>query len=264
MMETATATGGLVYGIRLRREVEYRYVGITTKTASRRFHRHLRVAAEGRKTPFYDWLRKHDPTDVIADELDWIEGLPELGQAEVDWISYLRREGDRLLNLSDGGLGPTGVVWTEEMREAARVRSTGRKISRQSGPGASFYGKNHSLEQREKWSQERKGTYAGSENPNFGKFGPEHPSYGHSMSEASREALSEARKGAGNPNFGKKASAETRGKMSAVRKGRPMPSSRRNAHTRHHTNKGLEKADCRYCVEDSAKPSLSSESESES
>jgi hypothetical protein len=263
-METTTATGGFVYGIRLRREVEYRYVGITTKTSSRRFHQHLRVAAEGRKTPFYDWLRKHDPADVIADELDWIEGLPELGQAEIDWISYLRREGDRLLNLSEGGLGPTGVVWTEEMREAARIRSTGRKISRASGPGASFYGKNHSLEQREKWSRERKGMISGPENPNFGKFGLEHPSYGHTMSEESREALSEARKGAGNPNFGKKASAVTRAKMSAVRKGRPMPSSQRNAHARHHTNTGIEKADCKYCVEDSAKPSLSAESEPES
>ncbi|MDQ0869161.1 hypothetical protein QFZ70_001634 [Arthrobacter sp. V1I9] len=264
MMETTTATGGLVYGIRLRREVEYRYVGITTKTASRRFHQHLRVAAEGRKTPFYDWLRKQDQSEVIADELDWIEGLPELGQAEMDWISYLRREGDRLLNLSEGGLGPTGVVWTEAMREAARIRSTGRKIKRASGPGASFYGKNHTVEQREKWSRERKGTYLGAENPNYGKFGPEHPGFGHTVSEETRKALSEAKKGAGNPNFGKKASAETRAKMSAVRKGRPMPSSQRSAHTRHHTNKGLEKADCRYCVEDSAKPSLSSESESES
>jgi hypothetical protein len=211
-METTTAAGGLVYGIRLRQEVEYRYVGITTKTASRRFHQHLRVAAEGRKTPFYDWLRKHDRSEVITDELDWIEGLPELGQAEIDWISYLRREGDRLLNLSEGGLGPTGVVWTEEMREAARIRSTGRKIARQSGPGASFYGKSHSLEQREKWSQERKGTYSGPENPNFGKFGPEHPRFGHSMTEEARKALSEARRGVGNPNFGKKATAETRAK----------------------------------------------------
>lgn len=259
-----TTAGGLVYGIRLRREVEYRYVGITTKTAIRRFHQHLRVAAAGRKTPFYDWVRKQDPADLIVDELDWIEGLPELGQAEVDWISYLRREGDRLLNLSDGGLGPTGQVWTEEMREAARIRSTGRKIQRESGPGASFYGKKHTLEQRQKWSRERKGMYAGVANPNFGKFGPDHPGYGHAVSEETRWLLSEAKKGEGNPNFGKNASAETRAKMSAVRKGRPMPSSRRNAHTRHHTNKGIEKADCKYCVEDSAKPSLSSESESES
>lgn len=94
MMETTTAAGGLVYGIRLRREVEYRYVGITTKTASRRFHQHLRVAAEGRKTPFYDWVRKQNPEDLIADELDWVEGLQELGEAEMDRIGYLRREGD--------------------------------------------------------------------------------------------------------------------------------------------------------------------------
>ncbi|WP_260982355.1 NUMOD3 domain-containing DNA-binding protein [Arthrobacter sp. U41] len=264
MMETTTATGGLVYGIRLRREVDYRYVGITTKTASRRFHQHLRVAAEGRKTPFYDWLRKHDPADLIADELDWIEGLPELGQAEIEWISYLRREGDRLLNIAEGGLGPTGVVWTEEQREAARIRSTGRKGLSRPGAENPFYGGKHSLEQRRKWAEARKGTHAGLENPNFGKFGADHPGFGHSMTDEARTALSEARKGAGNPNFGKKASAETRAKMSAVRKGRPMPSSQRNAHTRHHTNKGIEKADCKYCVEDSAKPSLSSESESES
>ncbi|MFJ6282430.1 NUMOD3 domain-containing DNA-binding protein [Pseudarthrobacter oxydans] len=263
-METTTATGGLVYGIRLRREVEYRYVGITTKTASRRFHQHLRVAAEGRKTPFYDWVRKQNPEDLIADELDWVEGLQELGEAEMDWISYLRREGDRLLNLSDGGLGPTGVIWTDEMREAARIRCTGRKGLSRPGAANPFHGKKHRLELRKKWEVSRKGTNYGADNPNFGKFGADHPSFGHTMSEESRRALSEARKGAGNPNFGKKASEETRAKMSAVRKGRPMPSSQRSAHTRHHTNKGIEKADCKYCVEDSAKPSLSSESESES
>ncbi|WP_441426989.1 NUMOD3 domain-containing DNA-binding protein [Arthrobacter sp. YAF34] len=264
MMETTTATGGLVYGIRLRREVEYRYVGITTKTASRRFHQHLRVAAEGRKTPFYDWLRKHDPADLIADELDWIEGLPELGQAEIEWISYLRLEGDRLLNISDGGLGPTGVVWTEEMREAASIRGTGRKGLSRPGSANPFYGGRHSPEQRKKWEVSRKGTNSGATNPNFGKFGADHPSFGHTMSEESRRALSEARKGPGNPNFGKKLSEETRAKLSAAQKGKPRPASQRNAHTRHHTNKGIEKADCKHCVEDSAKPSLSSESESES
>lgn len=259
-METTTATGGLVYGIRLRREVEYRYVGITTKTASRRFHQHLRVAVEGRKTPFYDWVRKQDPADLIADELDWIEGLPELGKAEMDWISYLRREGDRLLNLSDGGLGPTGVVWTTEMREAASLRGTGRKGSSRPGAANPFYGGTHSAEQRKTWEVDRKGTYSGPDNPNFGKFGADHPSFGHTMSEESRKALSEGRKGAGNPNFGKKLSAETRAKMSAAQKGKPN----RGPHTRFHTKQGIEMAGCSFCIEDSAKTSHSSESESES
>lgn len=150
------------------------------------------------------------------------------------------------------------------MREAARLRSTGRKGLSRPGPANPFYGKKHSPEQRNKWELTRKGSNSGPDNPNFGKFGPEHPGFGHTVSDETRKALSEAKRGAGNPNFGKKASEETRAKMSAVRKGRPMPSSQRSAHTRHHTNKGIEKADCRYCVEDSAKPSLSSESESES
>ncbi|MGG5174337.1 NUMOD3 domain-containing DNA-binding protein [Pseudarthrobacter sp. J1763] len=263
-MEPTTAPGGLVYGIRLRREFEYRYIGITTKTASRRFHQHLRVAVSGRKTPFYDWLRKQDPADVIADELDWVEGLPELGQAEMDWISYLRREGDRLLNLAEGGLGPTGVVWTDAQRDAARIRSTGRKGVSRPGQQNPFYGMKHTEEQRRKWAEDRKGSFSGTDNPNFGKFGPDHPGFGRQISDEQRKALSEGMMGQNNPNFGKTASEETRAKMSAVRKGRPMPSSQRSAHTRHHTNKGVEKADCKHCVEDSTTPRHSSESESDS
>ncbi|WP_115790500.1 NUMOD3 domain-containing DNA-binding protein [Arthrobacter silvisoli] len=262
-METTTATGGLVYGIRLRRDVEYRYVGITTKTASRRFHQHLRVAATGRKTPFYEWLRKHDPVEVIADELDWIEGLPELGQAEIDWIAYLKADGNRLLSLAEGGLGPTGMAWTEEQREAARIRSTGRKGLSRPGAANPFFGGRHTDEQRAKWAADRKGTYSGADNPNFGKFGEDHPGFGHTMSEEARKALSESRMGPGNPNFGKKASKETRAKMSAVRKGRPMPSSQRSAHTRHHTNKGIVKPTCQHCIDDAQAAKLSRESETE-
>jgi len=96
----------------------------------------------------------------------------------------------------------------------------------------------------------RKGTYSGPDNPNFGKFGPEHPSFGHSMSAESRERLSQMRRGELNPNFGRTASEETRAKMSEARKGRPMPSSVRSAHTRHHTNKGVFKETCRHCIDD--------------
>ncbi|WP_284976489.1 NUMOD3 domain-containing DNA-binding protein [Arthrobacter sp. efr-133-TYG-104] len=263
MKEITTATGGLIYGIRLRREVEYRYVGLTTKTASRRFHQHLRVAAEGRRTPFYDWVRKHDAEDLIADELDWIEGLDELGQAEIDWIAYLRSQGDRLLNLSEGGFGPTGLVWTEDMREAARLRSTGRKGLSRFGEENPFFGNSHSVEQRRKWAEERKGTFVGADNPNFGKFGPDHPGFAHTMPLESRKALSAAFTGEGNPNFGKSASAETRAKMSAVRKGVPKPSSRRSAHTRHHTNKGIVKPTCQHCIDDAAQAKLMRESETD-
>lgn len=100
----------------------------------------------------------------------------------------------------------------------------------------------------------RKGTNVGANNPNYGKFGADHPSFGHVMSEEAKAKLSEMRKGSGNPNFGRTASDETRAKMSAVRKGRPMPSSRRSAHTRYHTNKGVYKDTCQHCRDDQSTP----------
>ncbi|MGA4790273.1 NUMOD3 domain-containing DNA-binding protein [Nocardia sp. AB354] len=242
---------GVIYGVRLRTEYDYRYIGLTTKSEHVRLRQHFKEAGAGRKTPFYDWLRKQDRDAVIADVLDWVYGLQDLGRAEIAWIAYLRKEGQPLLNLSEGGLGPVGVIWTAEMREAARIRSTGRQGVSRFGEENPFFGRTHSASQRVKWSMDRKGSFQGEANPNFG-FGAAHPGFAHAMPEESRRRLSEMRMGAGNPNFGRTASAETRAKMSAVRKGRPMPSSRRNAHTRHHTNKGVFKETCRYCVEDTA------------
>jgi len=79
------------------------------------------------------------------------------------------------------------------------------------------------------------------------------------MSVESKQRLAEMRRGEGNPNFGKSASDETRAKMSAARKGKPMPSSVRNAHTRHHTNKGVVKDTCRHCIDDRRQASQESE-----
>lgn len=95
-MTAGPSTGGVIYGVRL-------------------------VARSGRKTPFYDWLRKHDGDGIVVDDIDHVQGLEELGMAEIFWIEALRREGHPLLNLSLGGLGPMGVEWTAEMREAAKV-----------------------------------------------------------------------------------------------------------------------------------------------
>jgi len=238
---------GRIYGIRLADSSEYRYIGLTESTVTRRFGRHRANARAGRRTPFYDWLRKHDGQAVV-DVLELVRTSRfDLGEAEKRWIADRRAAGDRLLNLTDGGLGPSGVLWTDEQREAARVRSTGRPGVSRPGPLNPFYGAKHSAEQRARWSAERAGTNTGASNPNYGKFGADHPSYGHTMSEEARRAMSESRKGAGNPNYGKVASAETRAKMSAARRGRPQPSSRRSAHTRYHVNRDGWSPRCLLC-----------------
>jgi hypothetical protein len=255
---------GVIYGFRLETSSEFRYVGLTRASIGRRTRQHFKKAADGVKTPFYDWLRKTPESAVFVQSLQVVTTtLTDLGAAEISWIARLRERGDRLLNLSDGGLGPTGVVWTDEQREAARVRSTGRPGLSRSGQENPFFGREHSLEQRAKWVESRKGTNSGASNPNFGKFGPDHPSYGHVMSPESRERLSEQKRGEFNPNFGKTTSPETRAKLSAALKGRAMPSSVRSAHTRHHTNKGVHNPNCRFCVDDASTTINSSESEAQ-
>lgn len=242
---------GVIYGVRLMASEEYRYVGLTTSSAIKRLRRHWQNARAGRKVPFYDWLRKYPVEEVTVDVLETVTASrAALGQAEIDWIAFLKEEGYRLLNISQGGLGPTGVVWTDEQREAARIRSTGRPGVHRFGTEAPFYGKNHTEEQKARWAASRAGSITGAKNPNFGKFGPDHPSYGRVLSPDTRERLSEQKRGELNPNFGKKDSAETLAKKSAAQKGVPKPSSIRSAHTRHHTNKGVRKADCEHCIQD--------------
>lgn len=245
---------GVVYAARLYESAEFRYVGITSNTVEFRRRQHLKAARTGTKRPFYDWLRKMDSEEAVyfqPMELVVNASLQDLGDAERRWISKLRLQGHRLLNLTEGGLGPRGYVWTEEQRRAAGDRSRGRKKQNvPTGPDHPSWGRTHTEELKEHWSRTRKGMNSGADNPNFGKFGAEHPSFGHHMTPDARERLSEMRAGENNPNYGKKASAETRAKMSAVRKGRPMPSSRRSAHTRHHTNKGVFKDTCQHCIDD--------------
>lgn len=241
---------GVIYGFRLLDSAEFRYIGLTTTSMRRRTQQHFKKAAMGVRNPFYDWLRKQDESEIYVQSLEVVTSYPaDLGAAEQRWIAESRKRGNRLLNVADGGLGPTGVVWSEEQREAARVRSTGRAGTPRYGADNPMFGESHSEEQKARWSELRKGTNSGIANPNFGKFGAEHPSFGHRLSDASKARLSEQRRRELNPNFGKVASAETRAKMSAARKGRPMPSSAPNAHTRYHTNKGVTKAGCTYCDE---------------
>lgn len=245
---------GAVYGVRELGSTEIRYVGLTTKTILRRRSEHFKNAERGVKTPFADWLRRYESReDVFFGSLELVmsDELEDLGKAEQRWIAQLRAEGHRLLNLTDGGLGPRGYVWSDEQRRAVGDRTRGTTHPNPlRGPDNPMWGRTHSEAQKVKWSEDRKGTNTGAANPNFGKFGSAHPAFGHTMTAESRAKLAEMRRGEGNPNFGKTASDETRAKMSAVRKGRPMPSSVRSAHTRHHTNKGVFKETCRHCIDD--------------
>jgi hypothetical protein len=245
---------GVIYGVRELGSKEYRYVGLTTKTIVRRKSEHFAAVARGRKTPFGDWLRTlPDRESAYFESLELVMSadIGALGSAEARWIEKLRGDGHRLLNLNDGGVGNHGYAWTDEQRAAASARHKGRKRPDiGSGPDHPSWGTHRSDATRARMSEQRKGMNAGAANPNHGKFGPDHPAYGRTLSAETRQRLSEQKRGALNPNFGKVMSEEDRKKRSDALRGRPMPSSRRSAHTRHHTNKAVFKDTCTYCIED--------------
>lgn len=241
---------GVVYAVRTYGDPRIRYIGQTTFSAEARMRKHYQVARSGKRTPFYDWLRTLPDGAAYAYPIELVATSREaLGEAEIRWIAQ-ERPRDQLLNIAQGGMGPSGLVWTAEQREAARRRAMGRTGIKRLGELNPFYGRTHSAEQRAKWSESRTGTITGARNPNFGKFGAAHPAYGRKLSDETRERLSEQKRGPKNPNYGKKMSEEDRQRRSEKLKGRPMPSSRRSAHTRHHTNKGTFSESCPHCHDD--------------
>ena len=247
-------SSGIIYGIRLFNSPDVRYVGLTTTSIEQRFKSHQKAAAGAvRKYPLYDWMRKHNKGSFEIFVIETVED--DLEDKERYWIKEYKRNGHKLLNLTEGGQGPNGHVWTEEqrsrhskkMKEVVNRPEVKEKIKKNR---VIFYGEKHSDEQKRKWSEERKGSITGVKNPNYGKFGPSHPSYGRKLSEEAKQKLSKERLGEKNPNYGKSASEETRKKLSLAQKGKPKPKSARSAHVRYHVNlKGFSER-CNYCTEE--------------
>ena len=114
----------IVYGIRLLGSTEVRYVGMTTSGMKRRLQQHFTATKRDRPYPICDWLRNHDPSLIEIFELETCENYEDLEMLEVKWMRKLLDEGNKLLNLTEGGKGPRGHKWTDEQREAHSKRMT--------------------------------------------------------------------------------------------------------------------------------------------
>lgn len=207
---------GTIYAIKLKNDTMYRYVGLSVQPHIR-FRQHLNSSKRGSTLPVHNFIRKHGEENIEWVELELVVES-KLKRAEQKWITKLKNDGHDLLNLTDGGEGTFGF--------------------------------RHSEEQKAKWSAMRKGSITGDKNPNYGKFGKDHPAYGRQLSEDEKQRLSEQRTGEGNPNYGKHISQTTREKMSLAQKGKPKPSSARSAHTRYHINQSIKSIKCKYCIGD--------------
>ena len=193
----------------------YRYVGLSVQPTVR-FRQHINSSKRGSTLPVHNFIRKYSEDSIELVELEVVLES-KLKRAEKKWIQKLKKDGHNLLNLTDGGEG--------------------------------VFGFRHSNEQKAKWSKDRKGSITGNKNPNYGKFGRDHPAYGRIFSEETIKKLSEQKIGKNNPNYGKTLPNKTKQKMSKAQKGVPKPFSAKSAHTRWHVNKNTISTVCRFCQE---------------
>lgn len=150
--------GYIIYGLSLD-GYAIRYVGLTAKSAEHRLRGHQGCARSGINLPLYRWMRKYGPENVQTRVLGYTASIEDLYLAERWWIAELREAGYHLLNLTDGGDGVHGYIFTDEQR--ARL-SAAHKGKRHSGSFAKSHapwnkGRPPSEEQKAKLSAAMKG-----------------------------------------------------------------------------------------------------------
>lgn len=104
------------------------------------------------------------------------------------WQDFYNVLSDRGMNLKLTSCGDTKQVFSHETNN--KRSETFRKNRTSEGVNNPMYGKKHTHETKDKISEAHKGKYAGNKNPQFGKFGKDHPAFGN---KATLEQLQHAR-----------------------------------------------------------------------
>lgn len=147
---------GSIYGLIDSNTMEVRYIGQTVGSLKDRLAKHLR---DSRKQEWHvsRWIRGLRGLPVI---LPLEKNVQSLNEAELNWIAKIRGMGGRLCNLTDGGSGACGFVFTDEQRAKVSKGITGRPVSIETRAKISvankgkrpWLGRHHSLETRQKIS----------------------------------------------------------------------------------------------------------------
>jgi len=169
-----------------------RYIGISkNETPEKRFKIHTRAAKYGIPYPVYDWMRKYK--DVLATVhtggLSWEEAC----KLEISLIAkYRENSSNKLLNVSDGGQGPSGYKHSEEALYRLSTALTGRSLSDEHKKNISTgqTGKPKSAEHKKNIANARKGKQGHNKGSTFSEEQKKKVSDGLKRSWARRKGLS--------------------------------------------------------------------------
>jgi len=182
-----------VYTLSRASDLEVRYIGISKyETAEKRFKIHARASKHGVVYPIYDWMRKYDDVTAttVATNLSWEEAC----KIEIKMIAEYRSiKNNRLLNLSDGGQGPSGYKHSEESLHRLSTALKGRSLTdeHRRNISAGQTGRAKTSEHRKNISKARKGKEAPNKGNVFSDEQKKKVSEGLKLSWARRKALKE-------------------------------------------------------------------------
>jgi group I intron endonuclease len=172
--------------------------------------------------------------------------LEELDEMEKFYIREWKTKSPNGYNLTDGGDGTSGYLWSEEQRESIRgeknhrygippSEETRKKWKKSRKMNSPYYGKTLPEKTKAKM-RENHADYSGSNNPNYGKHhsdetrakisslmgdtrGKNNHNFGKTLPEKTKAKMRENHadySGSNNPNYGKHHSDETRAKISSL------------------------------------------------
>lgn len=104
-----------------------RYVGKTVRYLHERHKAHIREAKRRPRLPVHHWIAKRivQKDWLVIRLLEYVRPGADWAARERFWITKYREQGHNLLNLTEGGEGLAGHVFTAEHREkiAASIRT---------------------------------------------------------------------------------------------------------------------------------------------
>lgn len=225
----------VVYGLRIKGTIEYRYIGLTTKPLVERYYKHLwNARKESPKYPVHKWLKKYtDDVEICVIESLYSEDRYLLGEREVFWIKVFRGLGHRLLNMDDGGFGGLNKSMPEGWGKSQSERMT--------GVGNPMYGKTFTDEHRKNISEGLKGKSSWAKGKSFSEEHRKNISIGHADVSGKNNPMY----GVPSPMTGKVVSNTTKEKMREARLGNAYA-----PHIRWHVNRSIKNPSCTYCLGD--------------
>ena len=116
---------GIIYGLIDSATLELRYIGQTRRSLEVRFYQHR--GKHSRNAHLNNWLASTHVVAIILESDPY-----DTNAAEIRWISEMREQGARLVNVATGGAGggKKGYKHTPEARAKIGAASLGHTLSK--------------------------------------------------------------------------------------------------------------------------------------